>query len=394
MTDLHGFADEGFGSVADAFRAHFDHGLETGAAVAVYHHGRLVIDLHAGLADATTGAPWTRDTLAVMFSATKGLMALCGYLAQQDGLLDFDTPVTTLWPEYGAHGKEATTIRDVFCHRAGVVALDTELTLADLTRWTPVITAIENTRPQFTPGTTFAYHPLTYGWLTGEILRRATGKLPGALLEHYLAAPLAAQAWIGVPDHVQPRVARITPAPADTSSQAAELMRKVLAMPTFIRAVTLGGLLPARLIDPGSTLDFNSPALHAAQIPAANGITAAGDLARIYSAAVTPTDGRTPLLTKESITDACTVRSHGTSWPGVVAQPGIRYSTGFLLNGFPARPLLSDTSFGHDGANGGLAFADSDAHLGFAYLNNQLPPMDDERANRLTRALRHALDRL
>jgi CubicO group peptidase (beta-lactamase class C family) len=391
MTEVHGFADEGFGSVADAFRTNFDENLETGASVAVYQNGRLVVDLHAGIADATSGEPWSADTLALTFSVTKGLVALSAFLAHQDGLLDFDAPVTSLWPEYAAHGKETTTIRDLFSHRAGVVAIDADLTLDDLARWTPVTTAIEATRPQFTPGSTFAYHALTYGWLTGEVLRRATGRLPGALLHHHLSAPLGAQAWIGLPEHLHPRVARVAPAPADTSPQTAELVRKILAMPTFIRSVTLGGLLPPQSIDPAHGLDFNSPALRSAQIPAANGITTARDLARIYSTAVTTTQGVAPLLSRGSIADALTPRSSGTAWPGVLAAPGIRFSTGFLLNG--SRPLLSDASFGHDGANGGLAFADDDAHVGFAYLNNQMPSTTDQRANRLTAALRRALDR-
>ncbi|MEU3645662.1 serine hydrolase domain-containing protein [Lentzea sp. NPDC034063] len=391
MTEVHGFADEGFGPVADAFRANFDENLETGAAVAVYRNGRLVVDLHAGVADTTSGERWAADTLAVTFSVTKGLMALSAYLAQQEGLLDFDAPVTSLWPEYAAHGKETTTVRDLFSHRAGVVAIDADLDLDDLTRWTPVVTAIEATRPQFTPGTTFAYHALTYGWLTGEVLRRATGRLPGDLLDHYLSAPLAAQAWIGLPEDLHSRVARIVPAPVDTSPQTAELVRKILAMPTFVRSVTLGGLLPLRPIDPEHGLDFNSPALHSAQIPAANGITTARDLARIYSTAVTSTQGIGPLLTEESIADALIPRSSGTSWPGALTPPGIRFSTGFLLDG-PARSLLSDTSFGHDGANGGLAFADTGAQVGFAYLNNRMPAMVDERAGRITTALREAVE--
>jgi CubicO group peptidase (beta-lactamase class C family) len=108
MTEIHGFADEGFGPVADAFRDNFTRGTETGAACAIYHRGRLVVDLHGGFADNTTRQPWNRDTVVVAFSATKGLMALCGYIAQQRGLLDFDAPVTSLWPEFGAHGKERT----------------------------------------------------------------------------------------------------------------------------------------------------------------------------------------------------------------------------------------------------------------------------------------------
>ncbi|MBB4683779.1 serine hydrolase domain-containing protein [Amycolatopsis jiangsuensis] len=390
MTTIHGFAEEGFGPVADAFRDNFARGAETGAALAIHHRGRLVVDVHGGLADATAGQPWNAGTVAVAFSATKGLLALAGYLAQQRGLLDFDAPVTSLWPEFGAHGKENTTIRDVFAHRAGLVALDTDLTFADLTRWTPVTTAIEAQRPQWEPGTDFAYHALTFGWLTGEILRRATGLRPHELLAEYLSAPLAADAWIGLPADIEPRVARIHPAPEVADAETRALFEKVMAMPAVLRSMTLGGALPARFLGDGPA-DFNSPALHATEIPAANGIMSAAALSRIYAAAVSTIDGTPQLLDDKSIADAVTPRSAGDGWPGVLTPPGIRFSTGFLVNGYPGRPLLSDRSFGHDGANGGLGFADADAEIGFGYLNNQLANPGDERANRLTAALRKSL---
>ncbi|MFD9702502.1 serine hydrolase domain-containing protein [Lentzea sp. NPDC059081] len=390
MTEIHGFADEGFGPVADAFQDNFDRGTETGAALAVYRGGRLVVDLHAGTADATTGRPWTTGTLAVAFSVTKGLMTLAAYLARQRGLLDFDAPVTSLWPEYGAHGKECTTIRDVFAHRAGVVALDTDLTFRDITRWSPVVEAVEAQRPQWEPGTEFGYHALTFGWLTGEILRRATGLRPHALLAEYLTTPLAVDAWIGLPADHESRVARIHPAPEVTDESVLAFVRKVMGMTTFVRSVTLGGALPARFLDDGPE-DFNSPALHATEIPAANGIMSATALARIYAAAVSTVDGVPRLLDDSSIADALTPRSTGEGWSGVLTPPGIRYSTGFLVDGFPGRPLLSGRSFGHDGGNGGLGFADAGAEIGFGYLNNQLANPVDERADRLTAALRKSL---
>ncbi|MGW0324725.1 serine hydrolase domain-containing protein [Nocardia sp. NPDC003183] len=390
MTEIHGFADEGFGPVADAFTDNFTRGSETGAACAIYHRGRLVVDLYGGYADNTTGQPWNADTVAVGFSATKGLMALCGYIAQQRGLLDFDAPVTSLWPEFGANGKQRTTIRDVFAHRAGLVALDTDLTFADVARWTPVIAAIQAQRPHWEPGTDFAYHALTFGWLTGEILRRATGLRPHDLLAEYLTTPLTADAWIGLPAHVEPRVARIHPAPEITGPEAHALLEKVMSMPALVRSVTLGGALPVRFLD-NSPTDFNSAALHATEIPAANGIMSATALARIYAAAVSTIDNVPRLLSDQSITDALAPRSSGTGWPGVLTPPGIRFSTGFLINS-SARPLLSDFAFGHDGSSGSLGFADADAEIGFGYLNNQLTNTADERADRLTTALQKSLE--
>jgi CubicO group peptidase (beta-lactamase class C family) len=389
-----GFADEGFGPVADAFADNFRRGSEMGAACAVYHGGRLVVDLRGGVADAVTGRPWGVDTLTIGFSISKGLMALCGYLAQQRGLLDFDAPVATLWPEFATNDKQDIVIRDVFAHRAGLMALDADLTLDDVLAWDPVIRAIEAQRPLWTPGTAFAYHALTFGWLTGEILRRATGKMPGALLADYLAERLGADAWIGLPADHEHRVARMHAPQSRILRTGYRIMPEVLrriGKAAAVRTVTMGSAFPFSLID-GCAGDFNTSAVHAAQIPAANAILDARALATIYGAAVSSMNGAPPLLTDASIADAVTVRSAGDGWSAALNAPGIRFSTGFLINGIPFRPLLSDTSFGHDGASGSLGFADAESQTGFGYVNNLIAPRD-QRVNRLTAALRSCLDR-
>lgn len=388
-----GFADEGFGPVADAFAANFSSGAEMGAACAVYHRGRLVVDLYGGIADAVTGRPWTSDTLTIGFSVSKGLMALCGYLASERGLLDFDAPVTTVWPEFGRNGKHDIIIRDVFAHRAGLMALDADLTLDEVLAWDPVIRAIEAQRPLWMPGTAYAYHALTYGWLTGEILRRVTGLMPGALLAQYLTEPTGAQAWIGLPAEQQHRVARMHAPRSRLLRTAYRVLPRVLrrtGKASAVRTVTMGSAFPFSLID-GCAGDFNTPAVHAAQIPAANAILDARALAGIYGAAVSPVAGA-PLLTGASIADALVPRSTGAGWSGALTAPGSRFSTGFQINGIPMRPLLSDTSFGHDGASGSLGFADAESQTGFGYVNN-LFVRSDHRANSLTAALRRCLAR-
>lgn len=389
-----GFADEGFGPVADAFTDNFRRGSEIGASCAVYHRGRLVVDLHGGLADASSGRPWTADTLTIGFSVSKGLMTLCAYLAQQRGLLDFDAPVAAVWPEFAANGKGDIVIRDVFAHRAGLMALDADLTLADVLAWEPVIRAIEAQRPLWTPGTAFAYHALTFGWLTGEILRRATGTMPGALLADYLTDGLGVDAWIGLPAEQDHRVARMHAPRSRWRRRAYRVLPAILrrvGKGSAVQAMTMGSAFPFSLID-GVAGDFNTPAVRAAQIPAANAVLDARALARIYGAAVAPMTGA-PLLTADSLADAVTVRSAGDGWRSAVNAPGMRFSTGFLVNGIPHRPLLSDSSFGHDGASGSLGFADADSQIGFGYVNNLIGGGHDQRANDLTAALRRCLDR-
>lgn len=340
-----------------------------------------------------SGTPWTETTLALGFSVSKGLMALCGYIAAQRGLLDFEAPVGELWPEFAVNGKEDTVIRDLFTHRAGLVVLDTDLTLQDFDEWTPVIRAIERQRPMWRPGTAYAYHGLTYGWLTGEILRRATGLMPGSLVAEYLSTPLSVDAWIGLPAEKEHRVATMYPTNSpvlDPVWRAWPRVVPLLGREATVRVVTMGGALPFRMVD-GSASDLNSRAAHAAEIPAVNAILDARSLAAMYAAAVSSVDGVGPLLNADSLTDAATPRSFGRHWPRTFTPPGVRFSTGFLINGIPYRPMLSDSSFGHDGASGSFGFADPVSEVGFGYLNNRMSGLRDNRANRLTAALRRCL---
>jgi CubicO group peptidase (beta-lactamase class C family) len=371
--------------VADAFGANFEGGLETGAACTVYRDGRKVVALHAGVADARTGRPWQEDTIAPVFSVSKGLVSLCAYLSQQDGLLDFDAPVAGYWPEFGQAGKETITVRDLFSHRAGLIGLDEKLTLQQLAAWTPVVGVLEKQRPLWQPGTAFGYHALTFGWLTGEVLRRATSCTPGQLLATRLAKPLQADAWIGLPAGLEDRVAHLELMPQATDAPTPDAL---ISADQLRESLTLG-IFPEGFI--GAEEDFNSPAVHAMEIPAANGIASATGLARIFAAAVTDVNG-VRLLTPESIADALTVRSEG-DWCGGASASDARFSTGFMLDGSRQRPMLSASSFGHDGAGGELAFADADSGVGFAYINNRMGGgPDDGRVNALTKALGYCLD--
>ncbi|MBI3214392.1 MAG: beta-lactamase family protein [Mycobacterium sp.] len=388
---IHGTVEPGFGPVADAFRANFADGAEVGAACAVYQDGRRVVDLHGGLADTASATAWTPDTVVLGFSVAKGLMALCGYIASQRGLVDFDAPVISIWPEFGANGKQDITIRQLFAHRAGLVALDADLTFADVVAWTPVIRAIEAQRPLWEPGTAYSYHALTYGWLTGEVLRRATGMMPSELIAQYLAGPSGADAWIGLPAEQQSRVATLYPVPSTVQRALWRVLPYALRATgrgVSVRAITLGGAFSFHFFDGGES-DFNNPAVHRAMIPAANAIVSADGLARIYAAAVSGLAGP-PLLTPDSIADATTVVSRDDAWVGGAKAFGSR-STGFMLNDVPYRPLLSPSSFGHDGAAGSLGFADADARIGFGYVTNRFGGRDDQRAARLTAALRECV---
>ncbi len=378
---IHGHADEGFGPLADAFARNFAAYGETGGACAVYLDGRQVVDLWGGEADADR--PWRADTVAPVFSVTKALLAISAYMLVERGRLDLDAPVAAYWPEFAESGKAAVTVRQILSHRAGLPALDTDLDLSDLAAWEPVIRALERQKPLWEPGTAFLYHALTIGWLIGELIRRTTGLTPGGFLAAEIAGPLNADVWIGPPPEPLRHLARVSPPPPDEASPPAALLdpfhRNVIG-----RAISLGQVFPDGLF--AERGGVNDPAVWSVEIPGGGTAATAAALARVLAATVGEVDG-VRLIGEDSVRDALIVRSEGEDWAGV---PGVRFSTGFKINGIPWRPLLSDASFGHDGACGQLAFADAEANLGFGYINGGMLKTDT-RAAHLVLALRKCL---
>ncbi|WCN83334.1 serine hydrolase domain-containing protein [Micromonospora sp. LH3U1] len=377
---IHGDVDERYGPVADVFRDNFTSGGEVGAAVTVYVRGRKVVDLYGGVADTRTGRPWDVHTPVVVFSCTKGILAICAYLLVQQGRLDLDAPVTRYWPEFGQHGKGDIPVRWLLTHQAGLPALDRPLTLDEVLAWDPVIKAIEAQAPLWQPGTAHGYHSMTYGWLIGEVIRRITGQLPGEFFRDTVADPLGLHTWLGLPAAESDTVAWNLAPPPDADP---------FVDPVAERGITMGGAF-AFPADSEGLVSFNDPAIRAAGVPGAGAVSTAEGLARLYAACVSDIQGG-PLLAAASVDDAVVVRSRGQQRHGP-PDTGQRWGSGFLLHSPPARPLLGERSFGHDGAGGNLAFADAQHEVGFGYVVNQMRGMGDERANRLTAAVSTCLD--
>lgn len=386
--ELDGEVQDGFGPVADAFAANFEAHGELGAAVVVYADGRKVVDLWAGTADQRTGRPWLFDTPAIVFSVTKGVLAICAYRLVGQGLLDLEAPVARYWPDFAAHGKADITVRMLLSHRAGMPALDPALSYSEAISWDPVIWAIEEQEPLWKPGTAHSYHTITYGWLIGEVIRRITGQSPGAFLRAELSNPLELDLWIGAPESVIERAAWLEPPMPDTDPVLAAVIAEWSANePVAERAATMGGAFGFPLAD--GQVTFNDPEIQRAEIPGANGMGTADSLARLYAACVSDIYGRR-IMTPEQIDDALVVRSIGQQVFGPPDR-GERWGTGFALDSPPARPLLGPRSFGHGGAGGELAFADDAFGVGFGYINNRMGGIGDARATLLTAAVRSCL---
>lgn len=367
----------GFEAVSRAFEDNFERHAEVGAACAVYHDGNLVVDLRGGLT--TPGGPrsYGADTLQMVMSSTKGVVAVAAHILAQEGKLDFDAPVVRYWPEFAAEGKSEMPVRWLFSHRAGLAAIDRPLTIEDVYAWTPIVDALAAQKPLWEPNTAHGYHVGTYGWLAGEIVRRVAGMPVGQFVAERIARPLGLDLWIGLPETMEERVApMLAPPPPAPGTPIDIFTARLLDPSTLLHRAFVNPPLPAPV--------FNERAFHAAEIPAANGIANARSLARMYAACIGEVEG-VRLLEPSTLEAATAVQSAGED---LVLGYETRYATGFQLS-FPFRPMAGEGSFGHYGMGGSVGFADPSRGIAFAYVMNQMLPSGgvDPRTRSLIEAL-------
>jgi CubicO group peptidase (beta-lactamase class C family) len=374
---VHGWVARGFEDVREAFASNFEHHADVGAACAVYRRGKPVVDLWAGFADLEGGRLWDEDTIQLFFSATKGLTAACVHMLAERRVLDLDAPIAAYWPEFAAHGKGSIPLRWVLCHKAGLAAVEGDLSLEQVLAWEPVIAAIAQQAPNWEPGTAHGYHVRSFGWILGEVVRRVTGRSLGRFLADEIADPFALDLFIGVPSPALRRCARVIP-PGDGLPSVADLLGRN-ALTT--RAMTG----PSGLFAYDET--WNRPELLTAGMPSSNGVGSARALARFYGALVGDVDGMR-LLAPATIDAACEVQASGAD--RVILLPSC-FGSGFALP--PMMPGTGPRSFGHPGAGGSLAFADRDAELGFGYVTTRMKfdPTGDARTQALLGALYRSL---
>ncbi|WP_030761878.1 MULTISPECIES: serine hydrolase domain-containing protein [unclassified Streptomyces] len=387
--NIQGAVTEGFEPVRDAFVRNFQVLGDRGAAVAVYHDGRKVVDLWAGTKDADGTEPWTEDTAQIVRSATKGVAAAVPLLLHQRGLMDLDAPVGSYWPEFKTGGKERILVRDVLAHRAGIPALDRGLSAAEAADGVSGARAVAAQQPFWEPGTEHGYHAQTYSWLLSELVLRATGRTLGCALAEEIAEPLGLEFWIGLPETEAHRVGRVAPVEPPESAGMLRTRPRRNVSEAYADPESLTRRAFAA-IDP--LPDENDPGYRAAELPASNGIGTARALARFYGATIGVVEDGARIFTPAGTALAAQEHSAG---PDRVLVVNTRFGAGYMLHG-PASPLLSPASFGHPGRGGSLGFADPEAGIGFGYVTNALAKSvtADPRAQALVRALKSALSAL
>jgi len=363
-----GFVATGYEAVADAFEKaqSSDPG---GAQLCIYAGGRPVVDIWAGR-DVINDRSYGSDTLTVVMSCTKGATAICAHVLAERGLLDFEAPVARYWPDFAANGKEKITVAQCLSHTAGLptFASNSGIATRDLADWTRCARALAAAKPLWNPGQHGSYHAVTYGFLVGEVIRRITGKSPGQFFAEEIAWPLGLDFWIGLPDGEQSRVAPHIP-------RASLPFRDMFAA----AGVDLKDPVIAELIAGfdaiSETVDFiNTPQGRAAELPAANGITNARSLARMYAATIGAVDG-TRLLKKETVDRARKTRTKDLAPLPALAKfprpPGEGFGLGFEL-GSPIVAMLGPGSFGHAGAGGRLGYANPELGIAAGYACNSM----------------------
>jgi len=367
MTDINGTNASGFENVRDAFESNFAKDLEIGASFSAYYRGEKVVDLWGGIADVETGRAWDERTLALVFSTTKGATAMCANKLAQEGALDVDAPVARYWPEFAAGGKADIPVKFLLSHQAGLAWIDGDMTAEEAFSWDPVVDALAKQVPHYEPGSEHGYHATTYGWLVGEVIRRISGKSVGTYFHDEIAKPLGLDFWIGLPESEEARVAPLVGGLVDPAAAAdpevAALMTAIMGPDTSLGKALFA---PGRaFIDPDI---WNTRPLHAAEIPAANGIGDARSIARMYAASIGSVDG-IRILTDEQLRRATTQLTSGPN--RVLLDMDIQFGLGFMLRS-NFMELGGPRAFGHFGAGGSVGWADPEADLAFGYVMNRM----------------------
>lgn len=374
---IDGAVESGYEPVRDAFATNLRVGEDVGAAVCIYRHGECVVDLWGGTIR-PGGPDYPQDALQLLFSTSKGLVALCLAQLVDLGEVDLNSPVAKYWPEFAHGGKDTITILDVATHQAGLPAFEATTSLADLGDWSLCVGRLGQQSPAWRPRSTHGYHAVTFGYLLGEVIARVTGLSIGRAFRRFFGDQLGLNAWIGLPDLEHGRVVPLIEIePPDQFGQ------------TFAYAESSPGSFTNRafrnpVID---SYSFNQPAMFASEIPAVNAISDARSLARVYATAV---DGPLRILSEGTVVRVSAVQVEGPDLV-LVDQP-TRYGVGFVLSS-AREPMLGPGSFGHNGRGGSLAFAHPESGVSYGYVANQMltEPSPDRRNTRLLAALRECL---
>ena len=332
-------------------------GVESGLQVAAYHHGELVVDTWAGLADVESGRPVDGGTLFTSFSCTKGVTATAVHILVERGVISYDEPIAAHWPEFARRGKQHATIRHALTHRVGVPHMPDGVTPESMSDWDGMCEAIAALEPLWEPGARTGYHAYTFGWILGEVIRRADGRPINQFVQEEICGPLGLDGiHLGIDDATEPRVATLVDGPRPADAPAAP-----------------PDALIARAIPPAVGIlaePYNNPVVRRAALPAHGGLMNARSLARLYAALAAggELDGAR-ILPADRVRTATRLQTDDLD---LAIQQPVRKALGYFQSGAISAMGPRMTAFGHPGAGGAIGFADPEHEFAFALTKSSL----------------------
>ncbi len=388
---IEGTATARFQEVADAFERQIDK-TDGGAAVAVFHRGELVVDLWGGKRN-REGDPWTRDTLAMCFSTTKGVAATAVHVLADRGLIDYDAPVAHYWPEFAQNGKGDITVRHVLSHSAGLHRFGT---LADhanrMLDWHYMAEALAAATPAYRPGESVGYHGLTFGFLTGELVRRISGIPLNDFVQEHLARPLGVKGlFIGCPEDQRERIAPLEPMMPKLPRGVAPVLSGMAQVASWAGAPLNPRRIRATLTPRGMEDLILSDDIRDAEIPALNGHFDAVSLATMYAMLANKGEFHgTRVLRRDTVEQLSEVQNDQRDRVVVV---NMQWRLGY--HRVPRVDQLLPQMYGHMGFGGSGAWADPQNDLALAMVCNRGggTPIGDRRILALSTAAAHAARR-
>jgi len=362
---VHGYCDERFEAVLDAFVNNFNSDEEVGASVSINIEGETVVHLWGGRQHPKQDADWEKDTLCIVHSVTKAAVSLCAHILITESKLALHAPVTDYWPEYGQAGKEETTVAMMLNHSCGMPAFREPLKEGAYYDWDYMVDRIASEEAFWVPGDRHGYQMSTYGWTVGELVRRASGMSLGEYFSQRVAEPNNLDFYIGLPDAEHHRVSRTmrwTPKkddPVSAFTQALLQDRSSIQNRAFMNH---GGF------------KSDTPESYRCEFGAGGGLASADGIAGMYRPLANGGGDLVDALALE--------RMSATSVSGMDATLLLpsRFSLGFMLSmdnrhrptGSLETVIMGKEAFGHAGAGGSLGFADTECHMGFGYAMNKL----------------------
>lgn len=366
MTDIQGLCPPQFDAVRQAFEANFAEGQELGARFSLAVDGEIVVDLYGGWADRRETKPFGPDTLTPVFSTTKAIASILIARLVEQGRLSYTQAVADVWPEFAQAGKEAVTVEQVMSHQAGLPGFPDEMDQELWFDWDAICAKLAAMAPMWPVGSASGYHPVTFGYLAGEIFRRVDGRTMGTALREDIAVPAGLDLWIGLPDSEHGRVAEL---------------KRPSELPRFGE---LNDAVKAAFLTPWASPGGRSGAeWRRVEIPSANGHATAPALALLMGALATDGDvGGTHILSPQVRDLASAERIHG---PDLVLPFEMSWGAGFMRNVPNHFYGPSDGTFGHSGWGGSCAFADPERRVSGAYVMNRqrVDLIGDARSRRL-----------